>query len=105
MESLEAMAFRSFAHRFVLRRQTAWRSGSCGPFDRSAFDWLLIMNHQHLAHVLHVFIDHYNSHRPHRAPSRNPPCPRIQPSPKWGSARVRRRDRLGGLIREYTVAA
>jgi putative transposase len=28
-------------------------------------DWLLIMNHQHLAHVLHVSIDHYNTRRRH----------------------------------------
>jgi putative transposase len=68
-------------------------------------DWLLMMNHQHLEHVLHVFIDHYNSHRPHRALSLNPPLPAHPTVSEWGSARVQRRDRLGGLIREYTVAA
>ena len=36
-------------------------------------DWLLILNDQHLARVLDVFVAHYNGHRPHRAlPSRRP---------------------------------
>jgi len=36
-------------------------------------DRLLILNDQHLARVLDVFVDHYNGHRPHRAlPSRRP---------------------------------
>jgi hypothetical protein len=30
-------------------------------------DWRLILNEQHLRHVLVVFVAHYDSHRPHRA--------------------------------------
>lgn len=30
-------------------------------------DWLLIMNRHHLERVLRVFVDHYNTHRPHRS--------------------------------------
>ena len=30
-------------------------------------DWLLILNPQHLEHILAVFADHDNGHRPHRA--------------------------------------
>ena len=30
-------------------------------------DWLLIVNRRHLERVLRIFIDHYNSHRPHRS--------------------------------------
>jgi hypothetical protein len=30
-------------------------------------DWLLIVNRRHLERVLRVFIDHYNTLRPHRA--------------------------------------
>lgn len=69
-------------------------------------DWLLILNAQHLAHVLGVFIDHYNGHRPHRALGLTAPRP-VPPAvlSKWSSACVQRRDRLGGVIHEYTVAA
>ena len=70
-------------------------------------DWLLIVNRRHLERVLRVFIDHYNTHRPHRALSLDPPDPaarklRLLHSP---SALVERQDRLGGLLHEYRLAA
>jgi hypothetical protein len=68
-------------------------------------DWLLIVNDQPLEHVLPVFTTHYNSHRPHRALALAPPQPMHRTVSEWTSARVQRRDRLGGLIHEYTVAA
>jgi putative transposase len=69
-------------------------------------DWLLIVNRRHLERVLRVFVDHY-THRPHRSLQLAPPAPTapklrvIRPSP----AGVERRDRLGGLIHEYSLAA
>jgi transposase InsO family protein len=30
-------------------------------------DWLLIHNRRHLERVLHIYVDHYNRERPHRA--------------------------------------
>jgi len=71
-------------------------------------DWLLILNRKHLERVLRVFIDHYNAHRPHRALNLAPPHPH-QPTPSLATTsppqRVHRRDRLGGLIHEYSLAA
>jgi putative transposase len=57
--------------------------------------------------VLPVFVDHYNAHRPHRALNLKPPDPaarklRILHPP---TSAVERRDRLGGLIHEYSLAA
>ena len=53
-----------------------------------------------------VFVDHYNGHRPHRALALTPPHPARPPSvPTTGETRVQRRDRLGGVIREYVLAA
>jgi transposase InsO family protein len=71
-------------------------------------DWLLILNRRHLERVLRIFIDHYNGHRPHRALDLTPPDPRRTPLPlatSSGPDRVERRDRLGGLIHEYGLAA
>jgi putative transposase len=69
-------------------------------------DWLLIPNQPHLQRVLDVFVAHYNGHRPHRALALTPPHPaRPPPAPTTGKARVQRRDRLGGVIREYVLAA
>ncbi len=71
-------------------------------------DWLLILNQQHLERVLAVFVDHDNGHRPHRALDLTPPSPmrarRLQATDSRGAG-VQRRDRLGGLLHEYKVAA
>ena len=69
--------------------------------------WLLIANSKHLECVLRVFIDHYNGHRPHRSLPLGPPVPRRPPvAPASTSApHVHRRDRLGGLLHEYSLAA
>jgi hypothetical protein len=50
-------------------------------------------------------LDHYNSHRPHRALQQNPPAGRAYPPAKLPGMRVLRRDRLGGLIHEYAQVA
>jgi putative transposase len=71
-------------------------------------DWLLILNRRHLERVLRVFVHHYNGHRPHRSLSLAPPELR-QPTLRVVSSprphQVERRDRLGGLIHEYSLAA
>ena len=36
-------------------------------------DWLLILGRRHLERVLRVYVDHYNTHRPHRALELLPP--------------------------------
>ena len=70
-------------------------------------DWLLIVNRRHLECILRVFARHYNSHRPHRSLDLQPPdplAPQLQ-VPYSPTALVERRDRLGGLLHEYRVAA
>jgi putative transposase len=84
----------AFAERFV------------GTIRRECLDWLLILNCRHLEHVLRDYIDHYNTHRPHRSLDLVPPAKieREQPISVL-SPDVQRRDRLGGLIHEYSYAA
>jgi putative transposase len=71
-------------------------------------DWLLIVNRRHLERVLRIFVDHYNGHRPHRSLNLAPPD---APARKLSVVRppttgdVERRDRLGGLVHEYSLAA
>jgi putative transposase len=69
-------------------------------------DWMLIVNERHLERVLAIFMDHYNGHRPHRALALSPPHS-IRPVPAVVSdeLKVHRRDRLGGVVREYVSAA
>lgn len=70
-------------------------------------DWLLILNAGDLMRTLTVFIDHYNGCRPHRSLGLKPPNGRT-PIENWEGMQpitVTRRDRLGGLLREYQRAA
>ena len=66
------------------------------------------LNQQHLEHVLAVFVAHYDSHRPHRALGLKPPHSTrssVAPAAKQDEIRVERRDRLGGMVHEYVLAA
>jgi putative transposase len=63
-------------------------------------DWVLILNRRQLERVLRVFVEHYNTQRPHRALRLQPPQP-AEPPPTSAIGEIRRHDRLGGLIHEY----
>jgi putative transposase len=68
-------------------------------------DRMLITGERHLRLVLSEYVDHYNVHRPHRALGQSPPAGRERPPTMDPDVRVLRRDRLGGLIREYAQVA
>jgi putative transposase len=78
-----------------------------GTVRRESLDWLLVANRRHLQHVLREFVGHYNSHRPHRALGLAPPesRPPAQPHATPRAPTIHRRDRLGGVIHEYAIAA
>jgi transposase InsO family protein len=81
-------------------------------------DHLLVVNEAHLERLLRDYACHYNSHRPHQglsqeipAPTRTDPLAVVRASDarhrhlRGLSYRIRRHDRLGGLIHEYDRAA
>jgi hypothetical protein len=72
---------------------------------RECLDRMLITGERHLRLVLSEYIEHYNVHRPHRTLRQNPPAGRDRPPHLDLNVRVLRRDRLGGLIREYAQVA
>jgi hypothetical protein len=78
-----------------------------GTVRRECLDWLLIANRRHLHRVLREFAEHYNTHRPHRALGLAPPEPQhpARPVATPPTTAIRRHDRLGGLIHEYSIAA
>jgi putative transposase len=93
--------------------QTPFRSpqanGHAERFVRTArtecLDWLLILGRRQLERVLRVYVDHYNTERPHRALGRTPPLAMQPPTPPPPQATIQRRDPLGGLLHEYHLAA
>jgi putative transposase len=82
----------SFAERYV------------GTLRRECLDHLLIYGEQHLRIVLAEYARHYNGHRPHQARQQRPPL--HEPSQAIDvTARIERRQAVGGLISEYRRAA
>jgi putative transposase len=69
-------------------------------------DWMLMLGRRHLELVLRVYADHYNEARPHRGLDLRTPEPRLDRAP-WRTRRpeIRTHGVLGGLIREYELAA
>jgi transposase InsO family protein len=66
---------------------------------------MLITGERHLRLVLDEYTDHYNTYRPHRALKQSPPDGRPFQPAQVANARILRRDRLGGLIHEYSQVA
>jgi transposase InsO family protein len=76
-----------------------------GSVRRECVDRMLVTGERHLRLVLGEYADHYNLHRPHRALHQCPPVGRAHPHTEVASMRVLRRDRLSGLIHEYSQVA
>jgi putative transposase len=92
---------------FRAPRANAFAERWVGTVRRDCLDWILIISKRQLEHVLRVYVDHYNRHRPHRALGLAPPTPgrRLRLANPSSPGHVHRRDRLAGLIHEYAAAA
>jgi hypothetical protein len=58
-----------------------------GTLRRECLDHLLITGPRHLAAVLQEYIEHYNTHRPHRSLDQHPPPATLPRSPRRPSGR------------------
>jgi putative transposase len=72
---------------------------------RECLDPMLITGKRHLRLVLEEYTGHDSLHRPHRALQQAPPAGHRYPSALGANVQVLRRDRLGGLIHEYSQVA
>jgi len=74
-----------------------------GTLRQECLDHLLITGPRHLEVVLREYVQHFNTHRPHRSLDQRPPA---GDTPRSGAPiGVLRRDRLGGLVHEYLQVA
>jgi putative transposase len=81
----------SYAERFV------------GTLRRECLDHVLILGERHLRKVLAEYARHYNGHRPHQGLQQEPPLRRPSKTVNI-TARIERREVLGGLISQYRRA-
>jgi transposase InsO family protein len=86
-------------------RANAFAERVVGTARRECLDWLLIRNERHLERVLTEFVEHYNTARPHRGIDLDVPIPYVSENPLDDSKQIQRVDRLGGVLREYSIAA
>jgi putative transposase len=86
-------------------RANAYAERWVGTVRRELLDRMLIFGRRHLESVMTEYVDHYNAHRPHSSLAQAPPLGSTQPPVALAGGRVVRRDRLGGLIGEYSQAA
>ena len=82
----------SYAERFV------------GTLRRECLDHVLILGERHLRSILAEYARHYNGHRPHQGLQQEPPQRQSSQTVDI-TARIERRQVLGGLISEYRRAA
>ena len=68
-------------------------------------DWVMVWSERHLDRVVRDFVAHYNHERPHRGLHLEVPVPYLSDHQFNGVGRIKRAERLGGLIHEYSVAA
>ncbi len=85
-------------------RANAFAERWVGTVRREALDHLLILGRRHLDHVLREYVDHYQRARPHQGLGQRIPGVALK-RVMQRSGRVARRDRLGGLIHEYSRAS
>jgi putative transposase len=85
-------------------RANSYAERFAGTLRRERLDHVLILGEQHLREVLAEYARHYNGHRPHQGLQQEPPL-RDPGHVVDSTARIERRQVLGGLISEYRRAA
>jgi hypothetical protein len=66
---------------------------------------MLIFSRRQLEQVVRAYIAHHTEHRPHRSLDQRPPLAKPPPAERPRPDAIRRRDRLGGVLHEYYIAA
>jgi putative transposase len=89
-------------------RANAYAERWIGTLRRECLDRLLIVNERHLHRVLEQYVEHYNSHRPHRSLTQQPPDHDHEGDERLATVEslhsIQRTGVLGGLINEYEHA-
>jgi transposase InsO family protein len=85
-------------------RASSYAERFAGTLRRECPDHMLVLGERHLRGVLAEYVRHYNGHRPHQGLQQEPPL--REPGHAVDiTARIERRQVLGGVVSEYRTAA
>ena len=90
------------------RRANAFAERFVGTVRRECLDRLLLFHRCQLEAILREFVTRYNQHRPHRSLAQRAPLALERARSPFScpdATRLRRTDKLGGLVHEYRLAA
>ena len=73
-----------------------------GSVRRDLLDQMLIFNRCQLEAALAEYVVHFNAHRPHQTLNQAAPLQPLPPPALPSQLHIRRRDRLEGLLHEYS---
>jgi transposase InsO family protein len=79
-----------------------------GTLRRELLDRILVVNEQHLRRILAVYLQHFNTARPHRTLAQLTPAQAETQSPQvinLADHQIRRRPILDGLTSEHLITA
>ena len=94
-----------FTHTVRAPVASAFAERRIGTLRRELLDRTIIWNQRQLQRLVIDYIDHHNTHRPHRSLNQRPPAPTQPPNANGQQLRIVRTTRCGGLINEYRNAA
>ncbi len=89
-------------------RANAFAEHFVGTVRRECLDRMLIFGRRHLEVVVHEYVVHYNGHRPHRSLGLLPPQSKVVAPAVLKDvdpSRLKRKERIGGLVHEYRLVA
>ena len=102
-EVLTDEGIRTSRHPSRRRARTPSPNAGVRTVRAECLDWTLIWNRRHTQQVLSIYVEHYNTARPHRGTDLDTPTPQAPAADSAGP--IRRIDRLDGLLHEYQRAA
>jgi putative transposase len=102
MPCLRLKGSRLSTPRFAPPRANAYAERWVRSVREECLDRLIIVNAVHLKYVRHNYEQFFNTARPHQGIGQKIPDP---PPPSLTSGTVKRRDWLGGVLRDYYRAA